>query len=407
MNKLSKQQYKNKNHNASKFIAINQLNLLIGKVFPKLLKGFNGKHKKLWEETINKLLPKTKLGFNNENDYLKSNEITKEDVIINSINYIYPNLEKEEVNYLLKCFKIFTKNNKIKVLTIDNKLTPIYYEIINSLAYLKKIKNIIDKYPKNNGNHHGTKYRSSSINTLIKTQLNILENRLEGRFFTVEDENEIKKLEIQIKFIKYSLTDEYKDFPEWMNFAKIYLGFDNNQLEMTVVEIQAFNQLLEFFNGIRTSKEELLISTMIYLRTQSNIKNDDTESHKELSESIINIVRFFFNETIIEVEKSKKKKTIVYKEENVKKDYCIKTHLSELPIYTYIYKNTNNPMQKFMEASFNSIVGIQNIFEKDKPKEDEISNFQMAKNIMKLRKEFDLTKEEFKTFLLVIDYYYN
>ncbi|MGA1932770.1 hypothetical protein ACH5BF_08640 [Arcobacter sp. YIC-464] len=405
MNRLSKQQYKNKDLNVKDFISLKQLDMLKYRVYPKILNNFQGKQKKVWEHAFNKLLPKKSLNFDNENDYLKSNKITKNDVVINSIKYLIPDINEDNVNYLSDCFSIFTQKNKVKIIEIENKLTPIYYEIINSFSYIKRIQNVLSKYPKNNGNHHGTKHRSSSIDTLIKIQLNILENRIEGSFFPIEDEDERKKIEFQIKFMKYTLTDEYKNFPEWMNFAKIYLGFENEQLEMSEIEIKALNQLLEFFNGIRTSKEELLTSVMIYLRIQSNITTKDKEFHKELSESIMNIVRFFLQSTIIEVEKSKKKKTIIYKQEKVKNEYCIKTHLSEVPIYTYVYKKTNNPIEELMIASFNSILGIENIFEKDKPKKEEISELQILKNILKMREYLGLTKKEYKTFLFIIDRY--
>lgn len=401
MNKLSKQQYKNKNLNVKGFISLEQLILLESEVFPKFLNGLKGKQKTLWQSTLNRYLPKNKLGFNNENDYLRDNKITIKTVIINSILYCLPNLEKDDVNYLTEQFSIFTKNSRIKIFTKDNKQTPIYFEIINSLSYILNIQSILNKYPKNNGNHYGTKHRSSSRETLIKNQLNILENRLEGRFFNVENDDEIEKLKIQIKFMKLSLTEEYKHFAEWINFAKIYLGFDNDKLDITAIEKKAFNQLLDFFNGIRTSKEELLTSVMIYLRTQSNIADDEETLHKELSQSIMNITRFFLNKTIIEVEKSKKKKTVTYKKHKIKNDYCIKTILSETLIYTYVYKNTDNPLEVFFEASYNSILGIHNIFEKDKPKEDEISNYKMAKSAITFFKEYELNPKEYKAFLII------
>lgn len=233
MNKLSKQQYTNKNSNVEKFFAKYQLYISKDGVFPKFINSFEGKHKELWSKTFDRLLPKNNLGFNNENDYLKDNKITKNDVIINSIMYCLPDIKKEDVNYLLSYFLVFSKKNKIKVLTIDKELIPVYFEIINTLDYIKKIQEIINKYPKNNGNHHGTKHRSSSYKKLLETQSNILENRLNGLFFPVENEDEKEKLRIQIKFIKYSLIDEYKNLPEWMNFIYTYVGFDTPYFEMS------------------------------------------------------------------------------------------------------------------------------------------------------------------------------
>ena len=90
-------------------------------VFPKFINSFEGKSKELWTNTFNILLPKNNLGFNNEKDYLKDNRITKSDVIINSIKYSLPDTKKEDINYLLSYFQVFTTKNKIKVLTIEKK----------------------------------------------------------------------------------------------------------------------------------------------------------------------------------------------------------------------------------------------------------------------------------------------
>jgi hypothetical protein len=403
MKRLSKQQFKNKNCNVKNFATLEQVCSLQYIIFPKLFKGFSDKYKKLWENKINNILPKNKLNFNSEDDYLGSNKITKEDVIINSIRYCLPNLEKDELKYLSDCFNIYSKYNKIKILTKDKKLTPVYNEIINVLSYISNIQEMLNKYPKNDGNHLGTKHRSSSYKSLLETQLHILENRLDGRFFTIENEDEINKTKIQAKFIKYALKDKYKDLPEWINYVNIYLGFDNNNFQMTDIDIKTFTQLCSFFNGIKTSKEEILNSVMIYIRTQSNIKKEEIEHQKELSKTVINILRFFFQNTIKEIEETKKKRTITYKEENILKDFYIKTYLSELPIYAYTYKNTTDFLNELMQLGINSILGIQTIFDEENNIKKEPSEIQQLKNILKLRKEFNLSKKEFKTFLFFIE----
>ena len=97
MNKISKQQFKNKNCNAEDFVSLEQIFSLQYTIFPKLLKSFSDKYKKLWEDKINSFLPKNNLNFNSEKDYLDSNKITKEDVIISSIRYSLPNLEEDDL----------------------------------------------------------------------------------------------------------------------------------------------------------------------------------------------------------------------------------------------------------------------------------------------------------------------
>ena len=403
MKRLSKQQYINKNVNAKNFVTLEQLNVLQYTIIPKLFSGFSDKHKKLWEIKINNILPKNNLNFKNENDYLETNNLKKDDVITNSILHFLPNLEKEELKYLIEQFSIFSFNNKIKIFTIENKIIPIYIEIIEVLTYINKIEDLLKKYPKNYGNHHGTKFRSSSYKKLLETQLSILENRLNGTFFTITNENEIIKTKMQIKFIKYSLKDDFKNLPEWMNFVNIYLGFDNLSFQMTDIEKETFTQLCSFFNGIKTSKEEILNSVMIYNKIQSKIKNEDEQYHKKLSQSIINILRFFFQKTINEIEKTKKKKTITYNEENISKDFYIKTYINEIPIYSYVYKNTKDFFTELMELGINSILGLQTIFDEDKNEEKKISNIQIAKNIISFRKEINLTKKEFKLFFSFIE----
>lgn len=403
MKKLSKQQYINKNINAKNFVTLEQLNILQYTIIPKLFNGFSDKYRKIWETKINNILPKNNLNFKSENDYLEKNSLKKDDVITNSILHFLPNLEKEELSYLTEQFSIFSLNNKIKILTNENKITPIYIEIIEVLNYIDKIEHLLKKYPKNYGNHHGTKFRSSSNKKLLETQLNILENRLDGTFFTITSENEIIKTKMQIKFIKYSLKDDFKNLPEWMNFTNIYLGFDNSSFQMTDIEKETFTQLCSFFNGIRTSKEEILNSVMMYTRVQSKIKKEDIQYHKKLSQSIINILRFFFQKTIKEIEKTKKKKTITYNEDNILKDFYIKTYINEIPIYSYIYKNSNDFFSELMELGINSILGLQTIFDEDKNEEKEISNIQIARNIISFRKEINLTKKEFELLLSFIE----
>ena len=184
--------------------------MLINGIISKFLSHFKAKHKKIWQSKFNIILPKNNLNYKNENDYLGSNNLKKDDAIINGILQCLPNIEKKDLDYLIEQFSIFSLNNKIKILTIENKLIPVYIEIIEALNYILKIDELLSKYPKNYGNHHGTKYRSSSNKNLLETQINILENRLNGAFFTLENENEIKKTQIQIKFMKYSLKEEFK-----------------------------------------------------------------------------------------------------------------------------------------------------------------------------------------------------
>jgi hypothetical protein len=56
-----------------------------------------------------------------------------------------------------------------------------------------------------------------------------------------------------------------------------------------------------------------------------------------------------------------------------------------------------------MQLGINSILGIQTIFDEENNIKKEPSEIQQLKNILKLRKEFNLSKKEFKTFLFFIE----
>ena len=98
MRRLSKQQYINKNVNVKNFKSLEQMNVIINIIIPKFLSYFGTKHKKIWQSKLNFILPKNNLNFKNENDYLETNNLKKDDVITNSILQSLPNLEKKDLD---------------------------------------------------------------------------------------------------------------------------------------------------------------------------------------------------------------------------------------------------------------------------------------------------------------------
>jgi len=70
-----------------------------------------------------------------------------------------------------------------------------------------------------------------------------------------------------------------------------------------------------------------------------------------------------------------------------------------VPIFVYTNNNSNDHLYELFTNVFHSMLGLNNLFDKDNPTEDEISNFKIVKNLIYLRKEFNLTKIEFKTIL--------
>lgn len=390
------------------FIAPNQIKILQNSIIPKFTSSFQGKQKLQWESGINKLLPKKALGFSNDQEYLDKNNLTKNDIVKNSIKYILNDLELDDLEYLTTQFLICSNNCKIKIIQNEQKTIPVYIEIIDSLAYIKNIQKLIDNYPKHEGDHLGTKNSSSSPSTLLKVQLKMLKNRINGNFFNLSNDAEIQKTQKQISFIELALQDKYKNLPSWFNFLEIYIGFDNKLLDLNDIEKKSFTQLNSFFNGIKTSKEELLKSVGIFLRVQSKVKNEDKKDHKLLADNITNILRFYFKETIDEIHKKRKKVNTKSKREfkytpaSVKKEFLIKTYINETTIYANKNSNTNDHLFELFMESLNGIMGIENIFDQTKPKEDEISNFTALKNTLVFLKEFNFTKQEIKTIFYIL-----
>lgn len=379
---------------------INHIEIFQNSILPKFLSNFQGKQKLLWQSFINKNLPKQTLNYSSEEEYLKDKNITKKNVIINSIKFIDENISPNNLEYLANQFDIFSKNCKIKIIYYNFIELPIYTEIIDSLEYIQRINELLKSFPKYYSDYLGTKFRQSSYKTLLKTQLTMLKNRLNGNFFNLTNNDEIEKTKKQMRFIELALTEKFKNIPHWFNFAEIYLGLDNKFLNMTAIEIQAIKQLNTFFNGIKTSKEELLKSVSIFLKIQSKIQDTDLENHKLFAENIMNILRLYFDSTIHLIQKERNnKREFTYSKANITKDFTIKTYINETPIYIYNNQNTNDHFMQLFIESLNGIAGLSNIFQEDKPTLEEINEFTFKKNILLYYKELGLTSQEIKSII--------
>jgi len=379
---------------------INHIEIFQNSILPKFLSNFQGKQKLLWQSFINKNLPKQTLNYSSEEEYLKDKNITKKNIIINSIKFIDENIFPNNLEYLANQFDIFSKNCKIKIIYYNFIELPIYTEIIDSLEYIQRINELLKSFPKYYSDYLGTKFRQSSYKTLLKTQLTMLKNRLNGNFFNLTNNDEIEKTKKQMRFIELALTEKFKNIPHWFNFAEIYLGLDNKFLNMTAIEIQAIKQLNTFFNGIKTSKEELLKSVSIFLKIQSKIQDTDLENHKLFAENIMNILRLYFDSTIHLIQKERNnKREFTYSKANITKDFTIKTYINETPIYIYNNQNTNDHFMQLFIESLNGIAGLSNIFQEDKPTLEEINEFTFKKNILLYYKELGLTSQEIKSII--------
>ena len=94
---------------------------------------------------------------------------------------------------------------KIRVLLDENK--EVYIEIINVLEYIKKIKELLKRYKTPSSDYKGTAHRSSSLNKIVNTQINMLESRLEGTFFRIQNDDEKEQTEIALKLLKRSRSN--------------------------------------------------------------------------------------------------------------------------------------------------------------------------------------------------------
>lgn len=354
--------------------------------------------KNRWKYFLSSKIPTSSLDYKNEIEYLKETNQTKEQIIKNSIFQIENDLSKDDLKFLIDKFSTFTLKNNIKILNKEDNSIPIYLEIINSLSYISKIKNMIKKYPKYYSNLYGTKYRSSSLKNVVQTQINNLKERLENPFFPLENEEEKIKVESQIKFLKMSLEKEYKFLPEVFNHYKTNLGLDFKDNGLADNEQKAISQLLTFFNGIKTSKEEYVKSVMIFLREQTSMKNENIKDCVLFAEQIKDIAYFYFQDVFIESEETKSKRfnQLTYTYKYPPKEYHIKTIINDTPIYTY----TNNQNTNYLLDMFNILElhmsGTQNPFEHDLPKKDEISDFQKVKNILKKLHKMGISKHDLR-----------
>lgn len=385
------------------FYPIDFIEVIIG-INNKLSSMIVNKKKKLSFETYtNYLVPKNSLNYISEEAFLKDKKLTKQQVIQNSISYIHKEMDKEQIDYLTEQFKILVKKHKIRVTKKDN--IPIYSEILFILNYIKNIQAIIRKYPTYWTNLYGTKFRASSEKNLVNTQLTYLKECLNNPFFPITNKKEIEKITMQIKFLEKSILPENQGIAEFFNHAESLLGLDHKLMGFSKHEQNTIKQLLSFYNGIRCKKEELVKSSMIYMRSLSKI--DDKKDHQILVDSIKNISYNFFDYVYKESkEKSKSKdkkiraqsayKQLIFTKKQLSNEFHVKTTIDNTKVFVYTHKNSFDYISKMLEIFINNIFGFQNIFEPDLPKEEDASDWHILKSIATFKKEIGFTKKEFQ-----------
>ena len=366
----------------------------------------NKKKKQAWENYTDYILPKKSLGYASEEAFLKDKKLTKIQIIKNSILQIYPEMSNDRLNDLSQWFTILVKKHLIRV-TKKNQIA-IYSEIIFILNYIENIKTLINKYPRNWSNHYGTKFRSSSEKNLVDTQINYLQECLNNPFFPVIDKKERKKIEIQINFLKEAIKPENEGFSEIFSRCDHKVGIDHKLMKFSKSEQKIIKQIISFFNGIRSKKEELVKSTKILMRAISNIYEEN--DYDILIDSIENIVYDFFDYIYKESkEKSESKdkttrnesayKQLIFTKKQLSNDFHVKTIIDDVEIFTYTYTNTFNYDKSMNFTGIKSIFGIQNMLEPDLPTIENTTTIHMLRSAIDYRKNMRFSKKELRYFI--------
>lgn len=138
-------------------------------IIGKLLSKIGGEsQKQRWTTYFNQLLPQKTLGYASAEEYLCDNNLTPEEIIKNSINFSKPNISDDAKNDLAVFLRPFASISKIIIYEIDGQGMPVYVDIINALAYINSIQEILNMFPIGYNDHSGTAHRASSYKQLLK-----------------------------------------------------------------------------------------------------------------------------------------------------------------------------------------------------------------------------------------------
>lgn len=343
--------------------------------------------KKLLVNFIKQQIPEKTIHFKSPKDLFKKYNTSKKKIIENSILIGYPDIDKDFIPKLKQEFRILVRNKKIKIdLELD---IPLFNEIINIMAYSKKINDLLKQYPLQKSTHNGTKSTSTSLKDMIKTQISSLEDRLNNPYFKIKDDFEIKKIEHQLKILKKCQEDNFKDLPEIINIANYIYGLDFKHDELSEVEKASFQELTQLFNGTKTTELEILYSFTIFICETIGIYNK--KFTKKQSDAIYNIAYTIFREDIEKLNLENKRDVFSYNEDKINKKYLQKTVISNTPIFIFKKKSIQiNAPDKIAEIGLKSFFGIKHDYNEDLPSEDEISEKQQIKNLIKNLKDIDL-----------------
>lgn len=261
------------------------------------------------------------------------------------------------------------------------------------MTYAKKVDDLLKEYPLKKSTHNGTRSTSTSLKEMIKTQLSVLEEKLNNPYFKIDDEFEMKKTEHQIRILKKCQDDRFNDLPEIINTANNIYGIDYKSEESTDVENASFRELTNLFNGSLTTELEILYSFTIFICETIGIY--DKKFSQKQADAIFNISYILFRESIDSLNLENKRAVFTYTTEKIGKKYIQKTIIKDTPIFVYEKKSEQiNALDKMFEIGFKSLLGIRHDYNEDLPLESEISDFEQLKNLIRGLREMDFIPRE-------------
>jgi len=364
-------------------------------IVPKFLDKFIAPNKqKQWKNHFDSLLPKRSLGYASEKAYLEANQLTRHIVVLNSLKYIFEKtIDADEFDILAESFLGLISTEKVRVLRKNNQA--IYKEILDVCSYIKKIETVLEIFPLKKNEYRGTAH-TTKFKSLIKTQINKLKDRLDHPYFPITSKSEIDNTKMTLKFLDMCLDKELKHTPEYFSFINATYGLNSKALGLNKKELKLLKVFLNFYNGIKTERIELIQSVAILVN--ESFKNLEIDKSKK-AEFISDIIEIFFKDEIKKYNKSNSKRTFSYNAKSVTKKSRVKTVLHDTFIFAYDSSNGADIITEILTVGFNSMFGIKNIFEPDKPTEDEISNIQMIRSLLHMKNEFDISTSELRIML--------
>ena len=383
-----------------KWIPCSYIATFFDEIAPKFLDQFVGNERRNYlEKYFYSIDPRNSLGYSSDESYLKTHDLTKNDIISNSIGYVFNTLEVDDYNDLVDCFTQLICSQKVKV--IKGTGLAIYKEIIDVLSYIKQIQTLLRKYPLQYSEHKGSAH-SSKYKTLVNTQINQLTNRLEHTYFPLKDQAEIDYTRSMIDLLKSSLEERTKNIPDGLNFINIFFGLDSKILGFDEKELILYKDFMNFYNGIKTEKIELIQSVALY--TSTLFKKSELEDRKkaELIRRILDV--FFFEEIVIYNTTPKNNQTFVFNAKKLMVPIRTKTIFHNVPIYAYSHKNSNNFLLELALTGIHFILGMNNNLDSDIPVQQEVSAFTSLRGLAEFKRESGFGNKELKIFNYFIEH---